>query len=89
MLIMNQSKNEVYNLDSARRIEAYGDGTIIIQQIGDERNDTRELGEYKSYDRAKEVLMELFEQYKTYKAIPNDDGTCGVMLCRAFEMPDK
>ena len=60
MLIMNQSKDTIYNMDKIISIE-YIENGVTVQC--DKAESSITLGTYKSESRAKEVLMELFEHH--------------------------
>lgn len=83
MLIMNQSKNAIYNMDAMASIEVCENDVFYTARLGDLGIT---LGTYEFEDRAKEVLMELFNNYgKVYF----DGIEIQQQFASTFIMPDK
>lgn len=86
MIIINQDKNNVINYDNVKSL-------WIEDNVLDETNttfyinaDEDFLGEYKTEERAKEVLQEIISKYKTtlYNSKTNETV---VNIPKAYEMP--
>ena len=63
MIIVSQDKKAIYNFDNISSIqieECNGTYNLIVY---DQINDRDSLGEYKSKERAREVLGEIIEAY--------------------------
>lgn len=78
MIIINQQKDEIINFNNVMNVNICGkDGEYIISAgviIGIDDN-YRELGVYKTEERAKDVLKEITEKYKAYGKIENGLGS--------------
>lgn len=72
MLIMNQSKDTVYNLDKITTIDCLENG-VVVQC--DKAESYIVIGTYKDGARAKEVLRELLFSYgrNTFMRDPHND----------------
>lgn len=88
MIIINQDKNNVINYDNIKSL-------WIEDNVLDETNttfyinaDEDFLGEYKTEERAKEVLQEIVSKYKTTLYNPKTNETV-VNVPKVYEMPTK
>ena len=73
MIIINQDKNEIINFGNVMNINVMDckeEGYLISAGFIVGRDDNyRELGYYKTEERAKEVLQEITRQHSTFKEI--------------------
>lgn len=64
MIIVNQDKKAIVNFDNVDSIDIVADLNGMGEVIYYETSSTREeLGEYKTEERAKEVLQEIVREY--------------------------
>lgn len=92
MIIINQDKNNVINYDNVKSL-------WIEDNVLDETNttfyinaDEDFLGEYKTEERAKEVLKEIWEFYeisKRYECSSNNGITLFLEPTFAYQMPER
>lgn len=86
MIIINQDKNNVINYDNVKSLwiedNVLGETNTTFYINADEDF----LGEYKTEERAKEVLQEIISKYKTtlYNSKTNETV---VNIPKAYEMP--
>lgn len=74
MIIVSQDKNAIHNFDNILSLQIEPcDGCYDIY-VYDALNDNTSLGEYKTEERAKEVLKEIVEKYRE-----------GISTCRMGE----
>lgn len=89
MIIVNQSKDELVNSDNIMCInitDCEEDGYLISAGFIVGRDDNyRELGYYKTEERAKEVLQEITTRYKNWENIKIGQPS-GICL-PVYEMP--
>ena len=99
MIIVSQYKHEVWNFNNLEIIyvprETQYEGIWSIK-TQDQNGDIYELGNYGTKERAKEVLQEIIEKYRsteTFKAVANriSDQVSSTALKYGFvyEMPLK
>ena len=88
MIIVSQDKTKIVNFDNLTQIYITQDeektATFIRYETVDSLYD--DLGEYKTEERAKEVLQELVSKYKTtlYNSRTNETV---VNIPKVYEMP--
>lgn len=88
MIIVNQYKDEIVNFDNVVNIQITDcDGDYVISAIALVGVDDfyRELGYYKTEERAKEVLQEITVRYKNLEnmRVGQPSGLC----LPIYEMP--
>lgn len=95
MIIVNQSRTEVYNFDNIISIKIETGRHIYIREVTQEVGG-RYMGSYNTEERAKEVLQEIIKKYRSteiYKAVANKitDQVSSTALKYGFvyEMPLK
>lgn len=68
MIIVSQDKYNVLNFDTTANIGVEETTTLSdsVQISAQTNGDTIILGEYKTAERAKEVLQEIIKKYSTY-----------------------
>lgn len=95
MLILSQDKSFILNFDNIESIEIgnfeenRGRGIIYVRLTSDY---FYTIGEYNTIERAKEVLREIIEEYKSQKYIVfnAENGECEqIENKRVYEMPEK
>ena len=88
MIIVSQDKTKIVNFDNLTQIYITQDeektATFIRYETVDSLYD--DLGEYKTEERAKEVLQEIVSKYKTtlYNSKTNETV---VNIPKVYEMP--
>ena len=88
MIIVSQDKEKIVNFDNLTQIYITQDeektATFIRYETVDSLYD--DLGEYKTEERAKEVLQEIVSKYKTtlYNSKTNETV---VNIPKVYEMP--
>ena len=88
MIIVSQDKTKIVNFDNLTQIYITQDeektATFIRYETVDSLYD--DLGEYKTEERAKEVLQEIISKYKTtlYNSKTNETV---VNVPKVYEMP--
>lgn len=91
MLIVSQDKNELVNFDNIAHIFIEeGSGTTI--SYGKMSGCSETLGYYKTEERAKEVLKEIWEFYemsKRYECSSNISMTIFLEPKFAYQMPER
>jgi hypothetical protein len=90
MLIVNQDRDKIVNFGNLTQIYITQDEEKIAWFIRFETVDSLydDLGEYKTEERAKEVLQEIISKYKTTLYNPKTNETV-VNVPKVFEMPEK
>lgn len=77
MLVVNQDKTVILNLDSLYCVMLDKDETNkIIYGVSRSKGDIMKMGEYKTEERARKVLQEIIETYL--------DGNKEERNCRAY-----
>lgn len=88
MIIVSQDKTKIVNFDNLTQVYITQDEEKISCFIRFETVDSlyEDLGEYKTEERAKEVLQEIVSKYKTtlYNSKTNETV---VNVPKVFEMP--
>ena len=88
MLIVNQDRDKIVNFGNLTQVYITQDEEKIACFIRFETVDSLydDLGEYKTEERAKEVLQEIVSKYKTtlYNSRTNETV---VNIPKVFEMP--
>lgn len=98
MLILSQDKSKIVNIDNAVSIvvinhEPYATDDKqfgIIAWCGSSGYDCNGLGNYKTEERCKEILKEIFAAYATYKiAGPSSHPDLCFNQPKTYEMPEE
>ena len=88
MIIVSQDKTKIVNFDNLIQVYITQDEEETANFIRYESVDSlyEDLGEYKTEERAKEVLQEIISKYKTtlYNSKTNETV---VNIPKVFEMP--
>ena len=90
MIIVSQDKDEIVNFDNIINIMITDcDGDFVISAVALVGIDDiyRELGYYKTEERAKEVLQEIIQSYREYRTAEVDGYTNVLEETAVFEMP--
>lgn len=92
MIIVSQDKTRVTNFNNVNTLSATKEGKILSfdnsYKSEDDYSDI--LGDYKTEERAKEVLGEIIDKYKEYATISNVTGNDirGIYnIPKVYEMP--
>ena len=90
MIIVSQDKTKIVNFDNLIQIYITQDEEETANFIRYESVDSlyEDLGEYKTEERAKEVLQEIISKYKTtlYNSKTNETV---VNIPKVFEIPER
>ena len=101
MIIVSQDKMEIFNFDEIFRlyVDNWSNEEFAIEPncfcIKAEKSSDNMicafLGEYKTEERAKEVMQEIIDKYKEYATIQNRVGSISdvEILPKVYEMPIK
>ena len=92
MIIFSQNKDEIVNFDNIINIMITDcDGDFVISAVALVGVDDvyRELGYYKTEERAKEVLQEIIKAYREYRTAECDGYTDVLQETAVFEMPEE
>ena len=89
MIIVDQDKNKIINFDNVNEILTIETGEILVinnTHVTDDCLDV--LGKYDTEERAREVLQEIINKYKTtlYNSKTNETV---VNVPKVYEMPIK
>lgn len=88
MIIVSQEKDEILNFNNIMNINVTNceeDGYLISAGFIVGRDDNyRDLGYYKTEERAKEVLEEIIDMYCSCNS---EYGSIGYVKNRVYEMP--
>lgn len=87
MIIVSQNKDEIVNFDNIINIMITNcDGDFVISAVALVGVDDvyRELGYYKTEEKAKEVLQEIVNKYKQWNKDNNNSVT---VIPKVYEMP--
>ena len=87
MIIIDQDKNKIINFDNVNEISITETGEILVVNNTYITNDCLDvLGKYDTEERAKEVLQEIINKYKTtlYNSKTNETV---VNVPKVYEMP--
>ena len=90
MLILSQDKEKIINFDNVIQIYI----NTYANEYPDISCDTVELlninlGDYKTLERAKEVLQEIIKEYRDYRTAECDGYTNVLQETAVYEMPEK
>ena len=89
MIIVSQDKTKIVNFDNLTQIYITQDeeetATFIRYETVDSLYD--DLGEYKTEERAKEVLQEIIKSYRDYRTAECDGYTNVLEETAVFEIP--
>ena len=87
MIIVDQDKNKIINFDNVNEILTIETGEILVVNNTYITNDCLDvLGKYDTEERAREVLQEIINKYKTtlYNSKTNETV---VNVPKVYEMP--
>ncbi len=87
MIIVSQEKDEIVNFDNIINIMITDcDGDFVISAVALVGVDDvyRELGYYKTEEKAKEVLQEIVNKYRQWNKDNNNSVT---VIPKVYEMP--
>lgn len=87
MIIFSQNKDEIVNFDNIINIMITDcDGDFVISAVALVGIDDvyRELGYYKTEERAKEILQEIISKYRQWNKDANNAVT---IIPKVYEMP--
>lgn len=89
MIIIDQDKNKIINFDNVNEISITETGEVLVVNNTYITNDCLDvLGKYDTEERAKKVLQEIINKYKTtlYNSKTNETV---VNVPKVYEMPTK
>ena len=99
MIIVSQDKMEIFNFDEIFRlyVDNWSNEEFATEPnwfcIKAEKSSDNMicafLGEYKTEERAKEVLQEIIKSYRDYRVAECDGYTNVLQETAVFEMPEK
>ncbi len=102
MIIVSQEKDEILNFNNIMNIQVTNceeDGYLISEGFIVGRDDNyRDLGYYKTEERAKEVLQEITQKYSSYLKLEGGpailQGQMDIQpnifnIPKVYEMPEK
>ena len=99
MIIVSQDKMEIFNFDEIFRLyvddwsnEEFATEPNCFCIKAEKSSDNMIcafLGEYKTEERAKEVLKEIIKSYRDYRVAECDGYTNVLQETAVFEMPEK
>ena len=89
MIIVSQDKTKLFNFNNVNLIKVIDDGRIIsfdntYQYNSDVIGDL--LGQYKTEERAKEVLQEIINKYSEYSV---DECSAVTVFPKVYIMPEE
>ena len=89
MIIVSQDKTKIVNFDNLTQIYITQDEEETAYFIRFETVDSLydDLGEYKTEERAKEVLQEIIKSYRDYRTAECDGYTNVLEETAVFEIP--
>ena len=91
MIIVSQDKTKIVNFDNLTQIYITQDeektATFIRFETVDSLYD--DLGQYKTEERAKEVLAEIIKSYRDYRTAECDGYTNVLQETAVFDMPEE
>ena len=90
MIIVSQDKTKIVNLDNLIQIYITQDEEETANFIRYESVDSLydDLGEYKTEERAKEVLQEIIKSYRDYRTAECDGYTNVLQETAVFDIPE-
>ena len=90
MIIVSQDEKSIINFDNLTQIYITQDeeetATFIRYETVDSLYD--DLGEYKTEERAKEVLQEIIKSYRDYRTAECDGYTNVLQETAVFDIPE-
>ena len=91
MIIVSQDKTKIVNFDNLIQIYITQDEEETANFIRYESVDSlyEDLGEYKTEERAKEVLAEIIKSYRDYRTAECDGYTNVLQETAVFDMPEE
>ena len=90
MIIISQDKTKIVNFDNLIQIYITQDEEETANFIRYESVDSLydDLGEYKTEERAKEVLQEIIKSYRDYRTAECDGYTNVLQETAVFDIPE-
>ena len=90
MIIVSQDKTKIVNFDNLIQIYITQDEEETANFIRYESVDSlyEDLGEYKTEERAKEVLAEIIKSYRDYRTAECDGYTNVLQETAVFDIPE-
>ena len=90
MIIVSQDKTKIVNFDNLIQIYITQDEEETANFIRYESVDSlyEDLGEYKTEERAKEVLQEIIKSYRDYRTGECDGYTNVLQETAVFDIPE-
>lgn len=90
MIIVSQDKTKIVNFDNLIQIYITQDEEETANFIRYESVDSLydNLGEYKTEERAKEVLQEIIKSYRDYRTAECDGYTNVLQETAVFDIPE-
>ena len=90
MIIVSQDKTKIVNFDNLIQIYITQDEEETANFIRYESVDSlyEDLGEYKTEERAKEVLQEIIKCYRDYRTSECDGYTNVLQETAVFDIPE-
>lgn len=91
MIIVSQDKTKIVNFDNLIQIYITQDEEETANFIRYESVDSlyEDLGEYKTEERAKEVLAEIIKSYRDYRTAECDGYTNVLQETAVFDIPEE
>ena len=91
MIIVSQDKTKIVNFDNLIQIYITQDEEETANFIRYESVDSlyEDLGEYKTEERAKEVLQEIIKSYRDYRTAECDGYTNVLEETAVFDIPEE
>ena len=91
MIIVSQDKTKIVNFDNLIQIYITQDEEETANFIRYESVDSLydDLGEYKTEERAKEVLAEIIKSYRDYRTAECDGYTNVLQETAVFDIPEE
>ena len=89
MIILSQDKTEIINFDNVNTLQVTKEGLIVSYENTYKAEDycSNTLGQYKTEERAKEVLQEILN-FRTNKLVMTTEGITSEIK-DYFEMPEE
>lgn len=85
MIIVSQNKKNIYNFDNVKSIDIVGNEIYISDDILSDMGTC--IANYKTEERAKEVLQEIIKSYRHYRTAECDGYTNVLEETAVFEIP--
>lgn len=91
MIIVSQDKTKIVNFDNLIQIYITQNEEETANFIRYESVDSlyEDLGEYKTEERAKEVLQEIIKSYRDYRTAECDGYTNVLQETAVFDIPEE